>query len=213
MALDALAGATYANAVATDVQDSRRIATEILDRLWNVGGGETDARTLMQNRRLSGVRRGRARGPRRQHGAGVGGTRLPFLRDARGGRAGRRRRLNARPSGRPSPARRRGGLVRRRAGRRREHRDARDAQRVRAPCRHTARRRRLSRLAARLRRHRSGREARPPHSAHHREPTGERRSDLRIRQASWLAPAFRTAARASSPTSFTSPLRLSVERP
>ena len=47
-ALDVLAGATHASAATTAVQDTRRVSTQILDRLWNIGGGEIDARTLLQ---------------------------------------------------------------------------------------------------------------------------------------------------------------------
>ena len=48
MALDQLAGATHASVSTTAGQDSLRVSTQVLDRLWNIGGGEIDARTLLQ---------------------------------------------------------------------------------------------------------------------------------------------------------------------
>ncbi len=47
-ALDALAGSTHASAVTATVQDAGRVRTLLFDRLWNIGGGELDARTLLQ---------------------------------------------------------------------------------------------------------------------------------------------------------------------
>ncbi len=47
-ALDALSGAGHASTVTAAIQDAQRVGGLLFDRLWTIGGGGLDARTLLQ---------------------------------------------------------------------------------------------------------------------------------------------------------------------